>query len=137
MRTFARLYLTSAAFGLALVGYALVVWRSFWRAPALILAITMCASFFFYKLRVFPEHFWLARRFVPAILPGSLIFAAAAIFAPLWILQRERLWNDRRIIGVASVVTGILAVFALGQPYLASSQPIRTHIEYREPDSTH
>jgi hypothetical protein len=37
VRVFANLYLTRVAFGLALVGYALVVWRSFWRAPGLIL----------------------------------------------------------------------------------------------------
>lgn len=130
MRTFASLYVTPTALGLALAGYAIVVWRSFWRAPALILTIATVAFFFFYKLRIFPEHFWLARRFIPAILPGSLICAAAAIFAPLWILPRERLWSGRRIIGVASVVAGMLAVFALGHQYLAASQPIRSHIEY-------
>ena len=42
VRVFAYLYFTPLAFGLALVGYALVVWRSFWRAPALMLTIT-CA----------------------------------------------------------------------------------------------
>ncbi len=130
LRTFANFYFTWTALGLALAGYAIVVWRSFWRAPALILMITTCAFLFFYKLRIFPEHFWLARRFIPEILPGSLIFASAAVFAPLWILQREQLRNGRRIMGVVSVVIGMLAVFALSRPYLAASQPIRRHIEY-------
>ena len=84
VRIFADLYFTPVAFGLALAGYALVVWRSFWRAPALILMITALSIFFFYKMRIWPEHFWLARRFLTEILPGALIFASAAMFAPVW-----------------------------------------------------
>ena len=81
-------------------GYALVVWRSFWRAPALILAMTTLSLFFFYKMRIWPEHFWLARRFITAILPGALIFAAAAMFAPLWMRQRD-VRGGPRTIGIA------------------------------------
>ena len=87
-RMFADLYFTRAAFVLALIGYALVVWRSFWRAPALILMITTLAMFFFYKMRIWPEQFWLARRFLTEILPGALIFVSAAIFAPVWMARR-------------------------------------------------
>ena len=46
VRMFADLYFTRVAFVLALIGYALVVWRSFWRAPALILTITTLAAVF-------------------------------------------------------------------------------------------
>ena len=88
LRMFADLYFTRVAFVLALIGYALVVWRSFWRAPALILTITTLAVFFFYKMRIWPEQFWLARRFLTEILPGALIFASAAIFAPVWMARR-------------------------------------------------
>jgi len=132
VRVFVYLYFTSIAFGLALLGYALVVWRSFWRAPALILALTTLGFFFFYKMRVWPEHFWLARRFVPAILPGALIFAAAALFAPLWLLPRDRAWGGKRVIGFSAVAAGVLAAFVLGQHYLEASRPIRTHIEYAD-----
>ena len=38
-------------------------------------------------MRIWPEHFWLARRFLTEILPGALIFASAAIFAPLWMKE--------------------------------------------------
>ena len=92
VRMFADLYFTRIAFVLALIGYALVVWRSFWRAPALILMITTLAVFFFYKMRIWPEQFWLARRFLTEILPGALIFASAAIFAPVWMARR---WSAR------------------------------------------
>jgi hypothetical protein len=130
VRIFAHLYFTPIAFLLALVGYALVVWRSFWRAPALILAITLLSVFFFYKMRIWPEHFWLARRFIPTILPAAAIFAAAALFGPLWLLPRERLWPGRRTVGSASAAVGLIGTIILGQHYLSASQPIRTHVEY-------
>ena len=120
LRVFADLYFTRTALILAVIGYALVVWRSFWRAPALILTVTVLAVFFFYKMRIWPENFWLARRFLTEILPGALIFAAAAMFAPLW-LTRSR---------PAFAAIGVLASLFLGQQYLSASQPIRTHIEY-------
>ena len=131
VRIFADRYFTRIAFGLALAGYALVVWRSFWCAPAMILALTTIAAFFFYKMRIWPEHFWLARRFIPAILPGALLFATAALFAPLWLL-RERFRGGRRRIGAAWVAAGIVGVALLGRHYLAASTAVRTHIEYAD-----
>ena len=64
LQVFVRMYFTPAAFGLAIAGYALLVWRSFWRAPALIMTITTLAIVYFFKMRIWPEHFWLARRFL-------------------------------------------------------------------------
>ena len=43
VRIFVDLYFTRLAFVFALIGYTLVAWRSFWRAPALILTITTLA----------------------------------------------------------------------------------------------
>ena len=40
--------------------------------------VTIFCCFFFYKIRIVPEHFWMTRRFLPVILPGALLFAAAA-----------------------------------------------------------
>ena len=37
---------------------------------------------------IWPEQFWLARRFLTEILPGALIFVSAAIFAPVWMARR-------------------------------------------------
>jgi hypothetical protein len=125
---FADLYFTPVAFALALAGYALVVWRSFWRAPALILMITTLSAFFFYKLRIWPEHFWLARRFLTEILPGSLIFVSAAIFAPLWMTRSES--NSRNWSRAAFTAIGVIAILLLGYRYLSASRPIRQHIEY-------
>ena len=38
--------------------------------------LSFYAAFVFYKLRIVPEHFWLARRFLPVILPGALLLVA-------------------------------------------------------------
>ena len=114
LRIFASLYFTPIGFGLALAGYALLVWRSFWRAPALILVVTALAMVFFYKVRIWPEHFWLARRFLTEILPGALIFASAAMFAPVWM---KGSWLDsRRSSRVVFTVVGVLAAVLLGLP---------------------
>ena len=130
VRIFAGLYFTSIGFGLALAGYAMLVWRSFWRAPALILVITALTTVFFYKTRIWAEHFWLARRFLTEILPGASIFASAAMFAPLWL---NGAWLDsRKWSRVAFSVAGILAALLLGHRYLSASLPIRHHVEYAD-----
>ncbi len=127
LRVFADLYFTRIALGLAVIGYALVVSRSFWQAPALLLTISGLSLFFFYKMRIWPEHFWLARRFLTEILPGCLIFTAAALFAPMW--YSVSVGRVRRLRPVFAAV-GVAATLLLGQRYLSASQPIRTHIEY-------
>ena len=130
VRIFASLYFTTIGFGLALAGYALLVWRSFWRAPALVLVITALATVFFYKIRIWPEHFWLARRFLTEILPGALIFASAAMFVPVWM---KGTWPDsRKSSRVAFTIVGVLAAVLLGYRYLSASLPIRQHIEYAD-----
>ena len=129
-RMFADLYFTRVAFVLALVGYGLAAWRSFWRAPALMLTIATLAAFFFYKMRIWPEQFWLARRFLTEILPGALIFASAAMFAPVWMMrQASDSWKLPR---TAFTAIGIIAVALLGSRYLSASLAIREHIEYAE-----
>jgi hypothetical protein len=156
VRVFADLYFTRLAFALAIVGYALLVWRSFWRAPALILAVTAVSLFFFYKMRIWPENFWLARRFLTEILPGAFIFVSAAVFAPLWIVTPRRSTNNSattkheitRVRGILSkrilvlsysrarpavfATIGIVVTALLGYRYLAASLPIRKHVEYAE-----
>jgi hypothetical protein len=130
VRIFAHLYLTPIAFGLALAGYALVVWRSFWRAPALILAVTISSLFFFYKMRIWPEHFWLARRFLTDILPGALIFASAAMFAPVWMKAPGS--SSRKGSRTIFTAIGAVATVLLGYRYISASSPIRKHIEYAQ-----
>ena len=108
-----------------------MVWRSFWRAPALILTITALAMFFFYKMRIWPEHFWLARRFLTEILPGALIFASAAMFrAGVDGEARHLIRGDRR--ERHSRRSELIATVLLGFRYVSASLPIREHVEYAE-----
>ena len=130
VRMFADIYVTRIALWLAIIGYALVVWRSFWRAPALILGVTALSMLFLYKIRIWPEHFWLARRFLTEILPGTLIFASAALFAPMWMGPMGSDARNFKRVRPLFAVLGMLGVIFLGRQYLAASQPIRTHIEY-------
>ena len=51
------------------VGFAL--WRAARSgAPGAVHRRRGVRLFFFYKIRIVPEHFWMARRFLPVILPG-------------------------------------------------------------------
>jgi hypothetical protein len=77
LRTFAGFYVTVPIVLAAIAGYALFASQLFWRSPAFFLVAAAFGLFFFYKLRIVPEHFWAARRFVPVILPSTLILASA------------------------------------------------------------
>ena len=100
LRTFANFYLTMPALIAALVGYALVARGLFWRDPAFIVTLTAFSLFFFYKIRIVPEHFWMARRFVPVILPGALLLVAGAALTGV----RGRLLFTRAIRGPIGIV---------------------------------
>ena len=76
LRTFTNFYLTLPALLAALIGLRAARARAFWRDPALFVTVAIFACFFFYKIRIVPDHFWMARRFLPVILPGALLFAA-------------------------------------------------------------
>jgi hypothetical protein len=80
LRTYADFYVSIPAVIAAVVGYAVYARHSFWKAPAFFLAIPIFGFFFFYKLHIVPEHFWMARRFLPLILPMTLVLAAALAF---------------------------------------------------------
>ena len=106
----------------ALVGYALVARSVFWRDPAFALTLTAFSLFFFYKIRIVPEHFWMARRFVPVILPGALLLVAGAALTGV----RGRLLFTRAIRGPIGIV--FLALLAVH--YARAAGPIADHVEY-------
>lgn len=123
LRDFVHVYLWWPMFLGALVGLALSARRDFWRDPALVLTFCAFSVFLLYKLKIVPEHFWLARRFLPIILPGALLLACAAALGSLagpW-----RLWR------VARVAAGSLVIGAAAQQYAAAAAPLMPHVEYR------
>jgi hypothetical protein len=122
LRTFTNFFLFWPGLAAAVLGFVLVVRRGFWRDPALTLVVSAFSLFLFYKIKVVPNHFWMDRRFLSVILPGALLFAAAAAVGPT--LGRPRGWHALR------VAVGAVFLVLLGQSYLRAAAPIVNHIEY-------
>ncbi|MDP6609636.1 MAG: hypothetical protein QF463_11270, partial [Vicinamibacterales bacterium] len=128
LRTYAAFYLSPYGLVAALIGFVLLVRRSFWQNPALILTVSAFALFFFYKIRVVPEHFWMARRFLPVILPASTMLIATAAF---WGLETNWPRAPRaRLRLAARAFIGVAFIGLLGQQYVAASHPVLSHVEY-------
>ena len=122
LRTFGDFYFTIPALLAALVGYVLIVRGLFWRDPAFIITLTAFSLFFFYKIRIVPEHFWAARRFVAMILPGGLLLVAGAALTGV----RGRMLFTRAIRGPIGLV--FLALLAI--QYARAAKPVIEHVEY-------
>ncbi len=118
LRNFTNLYLLWPGLAAALIGFAVVVRRDFWRDPAFVLVFSGLSMFFFYKIQIVPIEFWAARRFLPVILPGALLFAAAAGLGPAAGPQRLRR------------AAGIALVALLGYQYVVRAEPVMPHVEY-------
>jgi hypothetical protein len=124
LRTFA-LYVTPWAIVAALIGYVAAVRRRFTQDPVFLLTLTIYACFFFYKIRIVPEHFWMARRFLPVILPGALLLAGYAAFGK-W---REE-GGSRRALSYVRFLAGATLVVFLASAFWQQSRPIFDHVEY-------
>jgi hypothetical protein len=122
LRTFADFYVTKAVLLAAVVGYVIFAPRLFWRDPAFFLILTGFALIFFYKIRIVPEHFWAARRFVPIILPGTLLLAAAAALSG----ARGSLLLTRAI----RTPIGIIFLALVAVHYARAAEPVVEHVEY-------
>ena len=122
LRTFTNLYLTLPALIAALIGFAIVVRQRFWRDPALIVTVSVLAFFLFYKIRIVPEHFWMMRRFLPVVLPGALLFVAAAALG-----REQGRWRGARLL---RPLIGIVFVGLLAAHYARVSAPLLAHVEY-------
>ena len=122
LRLVTDFYLTLPALVASLLGLIVVSRQAFWRAPALFVTYATFCVFFFYKIRIVPEHFWMARRFLAVILPGALLFAAAAALG-------TRGGGPRLTRPLRWAVGGIFIVI-LGSQYLRATRPILDHIEY-------
>lgn len=121
LRTFANFYVTVPVVLAAMVGYALFARRLFWRDPALFATVAIFSLFFFYKIRIVPEHFWASRRFVAVILPGVLLFAVAAALG-----GGGRGWRARLL----RPVLGGIFVLLVGSYFLRAAAPAVAHVEY-------
>ena len=121
LRTFTQYYLTLPALIAALAGFLFACRRLFWRAPALFMTVAAFSLFLFYKIRIVPDHFWMARRFLPEVLPAALLFAAAAALGT----RTGRRWTL-----APRWALGLVFLTLLGREYARASGPILDHVEY-------
>jgi hypothetical protein len=122
LRTFTNLYLTVPALIAALVGLLLIARRGFFRDPALVATVVIFSCFLFYKIRIVPMHFWMTRRFLPVILPGTLLFLSAAALAGVRL--------PRTVGGAIRTAVRVLFIVLLASYYARVSRPIVDHVEY-------
>lgn len=121
-RNFVDIYLWWPVMLAFLAGLALLVRRDFWKNPAFVLTFAAFSVFLFYKMRIVPEHFWLARRFIAIFLPGSLLLAAGAALG-----SASRL----RELAAVRPLMGAVFLIVVGQHYAAAAAPVVPHVEYR------
>jgi hypothetical protein len=122
LRTYRDAYVFWPALLAGLAGYAMVIRRQFWRDPAFFLIAAAYGFFFFYKIHVKPEQWWMARRFLPMILPATLLFASAAVFG-------SSTPEFRRT--VRRAVAAILFMGFIGWQYVAAARTVQKHVEYK------
>lgn len=122
-RTFVEVYAFPLGIIAALVGLLVVVPRHFWRDPGFMIVTAVFAVVFFDDLRIWPEHLWMARRFLPVILPATLLFAAAAALGT-W----ERWPRGPQAI---RAIVGAIVLIILGQQYRIAAAPAVSHVEYK------
>jgi hypothetical protein len=128
LRSFAW-YITPIGLAVALAGYALAMKTTFRRDPVLLATVTIFALFFFYKIKIVPVHFWMARRFLPVILPGAMLLIGYAAFSALRSPSKTPK-GDRAPWQLAAAAIGGIVVVMLGFQFWRASQPLVTHVEY-------
>ena len=131
LRTFTNYYLLPLGLATALLGWTIIAGHNFWTGSAFHFVGAIFMFFIFYKARVVPEHFWMARRFLPVILPVSLLLIGAAAFtrtsAHSWLPVS---WLNTRTNYLFRAALGVLVIGWLGAQYLHNTQPILRHSEF-------
>ncbi len=117
-------YFPPLALAVALAGYVLVSWRSFWRDPALLLTFTAYCVFLFYKTQIVPDHFWAARRFVPMILPGACLMASAAACSLVAAARRSN------AVARAGAAVGVVLLAVIAVQLMRADRPILRHVQH-------
>jgi hypothetical protein len=107
----------------ALVGYVAALRRFGARDSVFLLTVSLYATFFFYKIRIVPVHYWMTRRFLPIILPGAMLLSAFAAIGR-W-SEDDRGWRYRLRAAAGAVVLAFLAVM-----FWTRSAPLFGHVEY-------
>ena len=128
LRTFAQFYVSPLGAVAALIGLVVLVRRAFWRNLAFLATVIVFSCIFFYKMRIIPDHFWAARRFLAVVLPGMCLLIGAAAFGGSSLAPRALL--DRRAIRTGFLAVGIIVTGLFAYHYYERTQPILRHVEY-------
>jgi len=127
LRTLTSLYLTPLGLFAALIGFSCVLKKSFWRGLAFTSILLVTSGFFFYKIRIIPEHFWAARRFLPIIMPSVFLLIGTFAFWPSsWRHPRFKKPLVRRSLITFGIATTIFFAYQYGQ----QTKPLLNHVEY-------
>src|SRR5262249_2190425 len=129
LRTFTSFYLSGPGLVAALAGLTLLAATLGEAQLALLILVAGFSFVFFYKIRIVPEHFWAARRFLAVVLPGALLMAGAAAFGEIPIEERG-LFSKARFWSCARIAVGVLIVVVLGLRFWAGTRPLLRHVEY-------
>jgi hypothetical protein len=127
-------YVGPAGVWAAVAGFVAVSWTRFWKDPVLLTTGALVSTFFFYKIRIVPEHFWQSRRYLPVILPFVCLMMAAGAFVA-YQQRRESAgtsWPRRRHAHAALLYLAIpVAVLAfVAWTFASATRPILNHVEY-------
>lgn len=123
LRDFISIYFGWPMAVVVLVGLVSVWPRRFWRDPAFLLMLGAFSVYLFRKLYIVPEHFWMARRFLPVILPGLLILGTATLIGS-WPIARTK-------VALLRVAAGLAVLVWIGSTYTTAAAPLVSHVEYR------
>jgi len=126
-------YLHPAGLGAAVIGVSLLAWRRFWLDPALFLVASVYAFSVFHRIRIVPEHFWMARRFVTLIMPAALLMASAGVLLGM-ASELRRPSQPGRFLATGDRFTRVLIrlalLYLLAAGSVRSVRPLLGHVEY-------
>ena len=128
LRVFTDFYLFPIGLLAALIGLVVVARRSFWRGLAYLLMLAVFSCFFFYKMRVIPEHFWTVRRYLAVVLPGSLLLVGTAALLPASLSLPP--WLSQRRGRAVLYGFGVTVALVFAQQYFTATRAILSHVEY-------
>ena len=127
-------YVGPVGLAAAVAGFAAIAWTRFWKDPVLLTTGALVSGFFFYKIRIVPENFWQARRYLALILPFACLMMAAGAFAA----YRHRVGPSLSPVPLRARMRAALLYLAppltvlvfVGWTFVAATRPILDHIEY-------
>jgi hypothetical protein len=122
-------FVTQQAYGLALLGVAVVALRR-WGAAlwALTLPTLLVLPVYAYHTHNSVRLMWWSRRYVPTVLPGLMILVGLALGVAAVLLVR--LVRRAGMARLAAALPALAAAGALAWVYLGQSRPLRSHDEF-------